>query len=895
MGGFIKKISAILFTVLLVTGPASADKASANKINAKALFSSYPSRFAEINTAALNNVLKGFYLEAVNEYSRSSKKKPDAFTFLRDEYKGPARSRESVDECIDGIKKQIQLYASIQQDLKNIASDYRSSRDLKKLQDSLTPLINIRNEIAEYGRKIKQIDSSLYISCLSKSVLGVDAEWRTGIVGAIDAHISRIIEDSKQAVSDEAKACADQVALQLKAEIFPQKTNCGILKTQTELLEQKAILLKDIHSLYGLLKNEGTKTGLTQREAFSSEMDFLASLCTQSRNIYTAVEALNGIQSEKLSKPKNPAAALRAGTDEYSAKLVLYANSFFGFGKTATDQKRSRELTRLNSMQEKEGFTKTFTESIFNTCSSIEKLATASSIEFWKESAAYYAQCSLQLLAMDENEISLLSGLIEKENEIKFPSKVLTSVPVVNEIIQKDIKLLNECNVKLSDGYAYRSNFLKDSRTIDDTISRLKKTNQRLAEISEQARTIQLEAVLAKNEVDLFYNRALREYNSQQYAAAMETQQKAKLAYENYITELNNDGDIKNQLYHSLNLLRDNIIEKEKPVFFREQRNMKAQAKRSYEAGNFENASLTLTQALEKRSLWEKLTDVMLDPDVELEHLRDYVNTALEIKTGREISPYDSKAPEMLQNLSLARQGYNRATELIKQGKNEEALKQLAESKEKVLAVKNYFPRNQQASLLNLRIEQIADKNTFNETFPLRVEKCVSDLKVSGAPAMQAYSDLLDLYEINPSYPNLKKIITNAEYDLGLKMRPADSAKIKKASELAALAKQSLDKAGRDEVLLEHARNLASQAHQLNPADSEAVIVLDEIARRKGEQSAVTLSAEDEDLYSKALKDYRNANYADALEKINRLLKTQGNERSAKIIRLKENVERKNR
>ncbi|MBO4404470.1 MAG: hypothetical protein J5780_03975, partial [Treponema sp.] len=139
----------------------------------------------------------------------------------------------------------------------------------------------------------------------------------------------------------------------------------------------------------------------------------------------------------------------------------------------------------------------------------------------------------------------------------------------------------------------------------------------------------------------------------------------------------------------------------------------------------------------------------------------------------------------------------------------------------------------------------------------------------------------------------LKKHIENAEYSLGLKPRPIENAVLKKAEELASLAEKTLSQAGRDEVLLSHAKSIAEEALALNPENGTALKVLDEAARRKGEAPAVTLSAQDEDLYNKALSDYRNGSFKDASIKIETLLKNPTNARSAKILKLKENIARK--
>ena len=68
-------------------------------------------------------------------------------------------------------------------------------------------------------------------------------------------------------------------------------------------------------------------------------------------------------------------------------------------------------------------------------------------------------------------------------------------------------------------------------------------------------------------------------------------------------------------------------------------------------------------------------------------------------------------------------------------------------------------------------------------------------------------------------------------------------------------------------------------------------MVLDEIALRTGQQSAVTLSAKDEQLYHSALADLQNNKIIEANAKLTRLLANSANTRSAKILKLKKRIE----
>ena len=99
------------------------------------------------------------------------------------------------------------------------------------------------------------------------------------------------------------------------------------------------------------------------------------------------------------------------------------------------------------------------------------------------------------------------------------------------------------------------------------------------------------------------------------------------------------------------------------------------------------------------------------------------------------------------------------------------------------------------------------------------------------------------------------------------------------------------NKAGRDTILLEQAKTKAQSAIEIDPENNKAIKVLDEIALRTGQQSAVILSTSDEALYQSALADLQKNKVFDANSKLTKLLQNSANSRSAKILKLKKRIE----
>ena len=155
----------------------------------------------------------------------------------------------------------------------------------------------------------------------------------------------------------------------------------------------------------------------------------------------------------------------------------------------------------------------------------------------------------------------------------------------------------------------------------------------------------------------------------------------------------------------------------------------------------------------------------------------------------------------------------------------------------------------------------------------------------------QAYSDLLDLSQINPDYPGLKDFIYNTEIELGLRQKPVDNSALVKAQSLANEAKRILNSAGRDSAKLQQARQKALEAYRLNPNNSDALAVMDQVALKTGGKAAVVISAEDEKLYQSAIRELQRNNIIAANTIVQQLWSKASNRNAAKIIELKKKVE----
>ena len=225
-----------------------------------------------------------------------------------------------------------------------------------------------------------------------------------------------------------------------------------------------------------------------------------------------------------------------------------------------------------------------------------------------------------------------------------------------------------------------------------------------------------------------------------------------------------------------------------------------------------------MTQA---KALWASTN---IGEDEEIVSLLALVGTALSLRTGRVLSPSAPLYPEMSQLLSIARQYFKEGQDLLKKGDTDEGRAILAQALQKIQELQLVYPLNRAASLLALRIRQVLNPSGFASLFAERVEMAKANYKIPDK-RQSAYTDLLDLHEIDPSYPGLSALIYETEIDLGIRRRPQDRTAIARAASLTKQAQNIMDGAGRDEVKLRSALSLVDEAISLDSNNNTALLL----------------------------------------------------------------------
>lgn len=281
-----------------------------------------------------------------------------------------------------------------------------------------------------------------------------------------------------------------------------------------------------------------------------------------------------------------------------------------------------------------------------------------------------------------------------------------------------------------------------------------------------------------------------------------------------------------------------------------------------YLDGDFDRAESLLLQA---RARWNTTNAA---PETEVEYWLKLVQTALSVKTGRDIPVTAPLYPEMSQLISLAKQYYDAGAALLSRRDRVGALSQFALARQKIADVKVIFPLNQEARVLELRIDQLVDADAFNRQFARLFDEARAKVN-SGTDLTTAYSDLKDLEAINARYPGLRALIEQAEIRLGFRPPPPDPRALAEARELATAAQRIFDSG--DTARFPLARTQLDRALLLDPNNQAAARLKDRIATIIGGSQTFVLPASAEALFNEAVSLFSRAEYIAARARLARL------------------------
>ena len=289
-------------------------------------------------------------------------------------------------------------------------------------------------------------------------------------------------------------------------------------------------------------------------------------------------------------------------------------------------------------------------------------------------------------------------------------------------------------------------------------------------------------SILARNEGELRFSEAQVSLEKNDFDMARKKLQDSLKKFDESL-KYQDDYELRLECDSKLYELGIKIAKLENEIVVKEVRELKNKAKDAYFNGRFEDAQKYLNQA---KSRWSVTNEI---PDEEIVMLSNFVNSAISMKTGRDIPVSAPQYPEMSQLLNLAYAYFEEGSELIKKGKRNEGITKLDIAVENVQKLQLVYPLNQEAAILTLRINQLKDSKKFEREFSQKIN-AAKLMCENPKTRKEGYANLLDYYEIQPDYKGLKELIYKVEIDIGIRQKKADNSGVKKANKLLSEAKK---------------------------------------------------------------------------------------------------------
>ena len=240
----------------------------------------------------------------------------------------------------------------------------------------------------------------------------------------------------------------------------------------------------------------------------------------------------------------------------------------------------------------------------------------------------------------------------------------------------------------------------------------------------------------------------------------------------------------------------------------------------------------------------------------------------------------------MSQLLSGASRNVNEGVRLINAGRRNEGIVLFNDALDKIRGVRLVFPMNHEARLLQMQIEQHTDPAAFNRDFRERLNAAVQQVKNRNA---EAYADLLSYAAINPNFPGMRAIITQAEIDMGFRPPPPNPADLAQSAELTRAAQANINNGS--QVLLMVAEVQLTDAIKLDANNIQAQTLMDRLRILLRGSGSIVLPSNVQVQYNNALQEFLQGNILTAHAIVEQLLQTPANRNSTQIMDLRRRID----
>jgi tetratricopeptide (TPR) repeat protein len=466
-------------------------------------------------------------------------------------------------------------------------------------------------------------------------------------------------------------------------------------------------------------------------------------------------------------------------------------------------------------------------------------------------------------------------------NEL-FPGEALETLTAMLAALSIDIERGNSASAY----YRNETRSILTDKEITEIITSCEKSLSELNALRTQAaalratansRTAQAEAL--RQEGERLLREAQTAYRAQNFENARDRLQRASERF-NSSLEVQASASLRQSWDTQLFNLGQAINAAENEMIIAEVRNLVNSARAAYFEGNFQQSEDRLIRA---RSRW-RITNA--DENEEILYWLGIVRGAMSARSGRTIPATAPLYPEMSQLLSKARINYEEGVRLINAGNRAAGLAKFAEARQQTREVRLIFPVNQDAGILELRMEQYTDPAAFNASFEQRLRTAVAGTKQR---SIESFAELQNLAEINPRYTGIRAILTQAEIDMGYRPPPPDPRSLARSRELTSSANRILEE--NNTTLFEVALTQVNEAIALNPENTEATRVKDRLLNRMSVPGAIVLSGEDELEYQRAVRELQAGNNLVAFAVVERLMQNPRNRNITKLIELQRRIQ----
>ena len=902
---------------------------------------------ADLKKSAEFNYFRALFLEIQNETAAKSKageyiaaveKAKEGFWLYRDNFYDQWENNPEITGAVDKTLAELDLRIAEFEEknylprLNNTVNDFIKAVKAEQYDQAVNRLAEVEDTFRNYNRlregiiqvgadlqsqfaQVQKLDSdstdASFLPFMFRFVFGVETVPDSGILGAVDAQWNAALGRMNEAV---------YAVLLKKYGTYETAINNAFVSEVGRYCNLDRRVL-DIYKIASAGKNG---------HALKNPYDSYYATCDYAQNLSESALRLTQVRTDILTLTegqKKDIAQIKADSNE-KAKLI---KNLFDSNDKITALAGNKEKQHISSYAWAVGSNPDFTglselyektlddifvkeeEALTGSWAEITEYYSKDASRIYEGALVYYTSADkyregfftkipdniLKELNRDISKSLDYQNTFNANPELDFG--IVYSYPDISYKISQHTKSLAEKGIATLGSYntVILENFnshpqQKENEQIQEYVktaqqnieSERQKLIQLISQSQSQAALAQKQmtaAQLARNEADLRFNEAQNALRREDFDTARKKLQDALSKYDEALMN-QNDETLRSETDRKLQVLGESIAKAENELVVREVRDLKTRAKDAYFNGRFDDAEKYLNQA---KIRWA-VTNV--NEDEEITNLLNFVNTAISMKTGREILPSAPQYPEMSQLLNMAYQYFDEGSRKIGEGDRAGGEADLALALESIQKLQYVYPLNQEASILTLRINRLLDPKKFNEEFAQKIEMARMMCK-SNDTRQEGYANLLDYYELDPSYKGLKDLIYQVEIDIGIRQKPVSNTGANRAKKLVADAQKIYNSAGNDTAKLQSALSKIDEALALVSDNKEAMALKDKITTKIGGNTSTVLSTEDERLYQLAIQRLQNNNVVGANAIVEQLLKKPQNQNSQKIKELKNKIE----